>query len=189
MKQIIGGNPAALIRHPDADAGFVASREFGRQDADGPLVLGGFDGILNDVQEDLFDLITIRLKGRKARRQPARDHEVLLLEYRLKQFEPFVNHVGEAEPGQGQGTRPGIVDDLIDDAIETVNFPENDFEIRSARIIGSRIVQVGERSWIRFPQEDCGFRARCPRQIGPTWPVVQPAATAFACGPTPRCRY
>ena len=101
VKQVIGGNPAALVRHPRADAGLVASREFRRQNADSSLLLRGFDRILNDVQEDLFDLIAVRLEGRKARRQPAGDHEMFLLKYRLKQFESFVHHIGQTEPDRG----------------------------------------------------------------------------------------
>src|SRR5688500_2196767 len=93
---------------------------------------------------------------------------MLVLEYRLKQFEPFVNHVGQTEPGRGEGTRPGIVDNLIDDAIETVNFPKNDLEVRSARIIGSRIVQQesgrgpDSHEWIAdFVRDACGELAQC----------------------------
>ena len=105
MKQVIGGNPAALVRHPRADAGLVPSREFRRQNADSSLLLRGFDRILNHIQEDLFDLIAVGLEGRKTRRQPTGDHEMFFLNIVSSNLSPScttserLNQTGARERG------------------------------------------------------------------------------------------
>ena len=59
----------------------------------------------------------------------------------FQQFERAMNHIGQAEPGRRDGSRSRVIDDLIDDAVQAMDFPENALKVLAPRIIRSRVIQ------------------------------------------------
>ena len=116
-------------------------RELRKRDGNKTAQRSRFDRILHDIEQDLLELIAIGLDGRGACGYGETDGYLFLHKEFIQYLGNFLHELCHIEGERHDFAGTGIVDDLIDDTIETFRLLQNDFEIGATPIARICIVE------------------------------------------------
>ena len=132
---------ASLICDRNLQSLFHTVRELRQGDGDRTAQRSRFDRILHDIEQDLFELITIGLDGIGAVGYGETDGRLFLHKGLIQYLGNFLHELYHIEGERHDFAGTGVVDDLIDDTVETFRLLQNDFEIGASPIARIGIVE------------------------------------------------
>ena len=145
MRQMHRADPASLICDRNLQPLFDAVRELREGDGNKTAQEVASMRILHHIEQDLLELIAIGLDGIGARRNSEADGDLFAHEEFIQHLGNFLHELCHIKGERHDFAGTGIVDDLIDDTIETLRLLQNDFEIGASPIARIGIVRAGER--------------------------------------------